>query len=244
MTGALAADGFPVDDPRRAQPPLDHRPADRFVIGLDPGQSVDPTAIAAVREENSVIHVGHLERLPLGTTYPQVINHLIALMARAPFAHHSKLVLDLTGVGRPVGDMFAEFGVRPINVIITGGDTASEEDGIYRVPKLHLVSRVQALLHSGRLKIQATLPEAPILKSELHDFQAHVNEQGRWRFGARIGRHDDLVLAVALACWWAASHRALKIPPSVLSWARNIDAERRDRAGLPPAPYGGPPISW
>ncbi len=203
---------------------------DHYIIGCDPGQSVDPTAIAAVRVRDGVVWVGHLERLPLGTTYPQVINRVIALMGRKPFADNSELVLDMTGVGRPVADMFAEACLRPVNVTITAGDTATVEKGVHHVPKLHLVSGVQALLHADRLKVQAKLPDAPILKSELQDFQAHVTDQGRWKFGARIGRHDDLVLAVALACWRAAARGRPWVPnEDRLNWLRGLDRARLAR---------------
>jgi hypothetical protein len=54
-------------------------PHDRFFIGVDPGQQIDPTAIAAVRrvEDYSSLpkfFVGHLERLPLSTPYPGIVH--------------------------------------------------------------------------------------------------------------------------------------------------------------------------
>jgi hypothetical protein len=73
----------------------------------------------------------------------------------------------------------------------------------YKVPKLILISRVQALLHDGRLKIHKGLLDAPALVSELQDFKADVTDSGYWKFGARAGKHDDLVLAVAIALWRA-----------------------------------------
>ena len=71
------------------------------------------------------------------------------------------------------------------------------------MPKLNLISRVWALLHDGRLKIHKGLPDAPALVAELQDFRAEVTDSGYWRFGARSGKHDDLVLAVAIALWRA-----------------------------------------
>jgi len=55
-----------------------------------------------------------------------------------------------------------------------------------------LISRVQALLHDGRLKIHKRLPDAPALVAELQDFRAKVTDSGYWKFGARSGKHDDL----------------------------------------------------
>jgi hypothetical protein len=62
---------------------------------------------------------------------------------------------------------------------------------------------LQVLLQTGRLKIARALPEAGVLVKEW--LACHVkitttahDTDGAWRDGA----HDDLVLAVALACWY------------------------------------------
>lgn len=58
------------------------------------------------------------------------------------------------GVGRPVFDMFAGRHVPRTaqGVVITGGrDTTKHRTG-WSVPKGELVSKLQALLHSGQLR--------------------------------------------------------------------------------------------
>jgi hypothetical protein len=79
--------------------------------------------------------------------------------------------------------------------ITCGADVEKKARNIYSNPKLVLISHVQALLHAGHLKIQKDLKEAPALIGELQDFRAEVTDSGYWRFGARAGKHDDLVLA-------------------------------------------------
>jgi hypothetical protein len=69
--------------------------------------------------------------------------------------------------------------------------------------KLILVSRLQALLHQGRLRILRQLPEAETLARELQDFRVEYTQAGNLAFNARSGRHDDLVLALAIAVWRA-----------------------------------------
>lgn len=64
------------------------------------------------------------------------------------------------------------------------------------------------MLHSGTLKIHKHLAEAPTLVSELQSFRAQVSDFGLWKFGARSGRHDDLVLAASVALWRAAGDTA------------------------------------
>ena len=69
------------------------------------------------------------------------------------------------------------------------------------MPKLKLVSQLQALLHEGKLQIQKELEDAAALVSELQDFKVNFTDSGRMQFGAREGKHDDLVLALAIAVW-------------------------------------------
>lgn len=98
-------------------------------------------------------------------------------------------------------DMFAQRrALRYVQgVLITGGrDTAAIPAG-WSVPKGELVSRLQALLHAGRLRIAASLPDAAVLARELQDFRVRFTEAGNATFNAREGAHDDLVLALALA---------------------------------------------
>jgi hypothetical protein len=193
-----------------------------FALGCDLGQAIDPTAICVVEkiiEGKIPLEVGadlrqvtapprfearYLERLPLQTSYPSVISHAARLLARPPLANNCELVIDMTGVGRAVCDMFTTAGLHFTGVTITGGagERPDSDDGNnFHVAKLQLVSRLQALFHAGDLRIAKSLPEAQVLVTELQDFRASISEAGYASFGARVGKHDDLVLALALACW-------------------------------------------
>jgi hypothetical protein len=148
-----------------------------------------------------IFQVGHLERVPLGTPYPGVVAHVGRLLTKLP--GHPELVIDFTGVGRPVFDMFVYSGISPTGVLITGGTAETRDDATCSVPKLTLVSRLQALLHEGRLKILRELAEAETLVRELQDFRVEFTAAGHLTFNARTGKHDDLVLALAIAVWRA-----------------------------------------
>jgi len=127
------------------------------------------------------------------------------------------LAIDQTGVGAPVADLFKSAGVSFAGVMITGGDTENSEGNVYKVPKMTLVSRLQALLHEGRLQIQKELPEATELVKELQDFRVRFTESGHMTFGAREGRHDDLVLALAMAAW-RSTKRITKPTMARIDW--------------------------
>lgn len=85
-------------------------------------------------------HCRHLERLPLGTPYPAVASHVQKLLDAPPLRGQTELVVDATGVGRPVVDMLEQRGLDCTPVTITGGDHVARDGHGWRVPKRDLVS--------------------------------------------------------------------------------------------------------
>ena len=182
---------------------------------------------ASARPTLPPMAVRHLERFPLGTKYPAIVERVTALLASPPLAGDTALVVDGTGVGAPVTDLFRLAGHPPgsmplVDVTITGGTSVGfDPDGDFRytVPKRDLVSTLQALLQTDRLKIAQALPEAATLVNELLSFEVTITEAANDRYEGRSGVHDDLVLAVAMPCWfrgwqqtqidaWHARHHA------------------------------------
>lgn len=175
-----------------------------FYAGLDLGQAQDYTALAIVEKTQDAMeyHVRHLERFPLGTTYTDQVQRVIGIMQRIP---GTTLIIDQTGVGRAVYDLFKKSGLSPIGVSIHGGDRATHDGGVWKVPKRDLVAALTVAFQNGELKIASSLPEASTLIKELQNFRVKIDPKTAhdsyeaWR----EGDHDDLVLAVALAVWYA-----------------------------------------
>jgi hypothetical protein len=188
-------------------------PALRYFVGLDLGQMSDFTALAvlerpllasgaASKARRPAYSVRYLKRWPLGTSYPEVARDVLRLLEVPPLPGCA-LVVDETGVGRPVVELLAEGLVGadcwlwPVS-ITAGSAVTWEKDGSCHVAKLRLVSVLQALLQSDRLRIAAALPEA----TELGTFSVKITAAGNETYAAwRERDHDDLVLAVALAAW-------------------------------------------
>jgi hypothetical protein len=128
------------------------------------------------------------------------------LFAQPPLAG-SILAVDQTGVGRPVIDLMrgAKIQARVLPVTITAGQKATAtEGGGWLVPKKELVSTLQVLLAARRLQVAPSLAEAPTLVRELLNFQVKVTRAAHEIFGSwREDQHDDLVLALAVAVWYA-----------------------------------------
>lgn len=198
-----------------------------FTVGLDLGQGTDNSALAVVervlvlpagvgigdfwrrqdlhgphlREE---LHVRHLIRWELGTPYPSVVAD-VARMMRAPSMDDGMLLLDGSGVGRAVRDMFRDawtaepFGVfAPIAVTSTGG---LKRNG-WNVPKRDLMAAIQVRLQTGTLKVAAGLLLADQLERELGSFRQKISAAGNATFEVqrKAGEgHGDLVSALSLA---------------------------------------------
>lgn len=183
----------------------------RFFVGVDLGQSRDYTAVSVLERleagELCAYHVRHLERVR-GVPYPQIVATVARMMSSPSLNDNAKLVIDQTGCGRPVFDMFTEGGLDPVGVNIHGGDSTTHDGRNWRVPKRDLVGILQVLLQSSRLKVASKLELGPILQQELLNFRVKIDpvtahdSYSAWR----EADHDDLVLSVALAAWWAEQH--------------------------------------
>jgi hypothetical protein len=177
-------------------------------VGLQPAQVEQLRSLNFYggRPEEPPLTVNWLERLPLGTSYPDAVARVGALLGTAPLrADVTALVVDQTGVGRPVVDLMRLQGLRPVAVTITAGTATAydpDEDS-YRTPKRDLVSVMAVLLEQRRLRVSAVLPEAATLRRELETFRRKVTPAGDDTYSSwREADHDDLVLAVALAVWY------------------------------------------
>jgi hypothetical protein len=204
-----------------------------FYVGLDLGQSADYTALAVVQSVHTRkadgqtakgLHLRHLERYPLRTPYPEIVEKVVALVRDERLSpteydpsrgrYSSKppaLVVDNTGVGVAVTDLLKGKGLRFTPVTITGGDTAHKTGRNWRVPKRDLVAALEVPFHTGALKVAEGLTLWPTLKEELLNFRRKINlKTAHDSFEAwRESDHDDLVLATALACWQATRRRSV-----------------------------------
>lgn len=186
-----------------------------YIVGLDLGQPHEFTALAVLERSSPKgeaktrddwhYTVPHLHRFPVGTPYTAIIPHVLELTNDGPL-RGAPIVVDRTGVGAAVVETLhqAPRSGSLIPVTISAGQVATQqEDYSFLVPKKDLASHVQVLLQHRRLKFAKSLPEVALLVRELQNFKVKVSlaatdSMEAWREGAQ----DDLVLAVALACWW------------------------------------------
>ncbi len=185
-----------------------------YISGLDLGQAQDFSALVVI-EQNRIpdpdrapgstmnrFDVRHVYRWPLQTPYPAIITDLHLWFDLAPL-RNSTLIVDATGVGRPVVDMI-EAAQMPADVhpyTITAGFKEGENGDT--VPKKDLVGAVVSALQTRRLRFAAELELCSTLESELENFRVKVTADRNETFASwREAVHDDLVLALALAVWY------------------------------------------
>jgi hypothetical protein len=229
---------------------MDYNPEPpRFYFGLDLGQVNDWSSLVVVERDGqskepppewyrcemkpfdareALCSVRAIKRFDLGLSYLAVVDSVSQNFSRAPKGAH--LMIDGTGVGRAVVDMFlahpllAQHRSRIHPITITAGHTVNYEDGYYRVPKRDLVSVVQARLQSGLLKIANSLPETQTLVGELRNFKAKITAAANVTFGAgddwRVNNHDDILLALSMALWGAESKEINGAEWRVTEWYR------------------------
>jgi len=194
-----------------------------FFIGGDIGRVRDHSTKAVVAQQWVTPDPRHLDptefirtfmvvdlkRYPLMTPYGEVAqdiadtyNHPDMLLAKARY-----VILDHTGVGAPVVETVRNLQVPVIGINITDGNmvTQMSEGAGFNVPKPALVTTLVGLQQSGRLKILDDIEAAMEFKEELSHFSYHTDRaRGTTSYGTdEPSAHDDLVIAVALALWYA-----------------------------------------
>jgi hypothetical protein len=180
-------------------------------VGIDIGQRRDPTALCVAEivlrtgpsGPQSHFTIRHLERLPLNTPYPEVAEILRDLIVQVVelTRERPKVFVDATGVGAPVVEILqaAAPHLRIIPVYFNHGDRRIAEYDQVRLGKAFLVSRLQVLLQTDRLRLAKTA-EGEALAAELCEYEIRVTENANDTYGAfRVGTHDDLVTALGLA---------------------------------------------
>lgn len=226
---------------------MDNKPpspqATGYYVAVDLGQAADYTAVVvneraqAFESGKTVVHhrIRYLHRYALGTTYPAIVDSVRRLVAQLPeMPQKPELLIDQTGVGRAVGDIFREAGMYPVGISITGGSSVNRvSQWDVRVPKRELASITQAILQTGRIAIAHDVPFAQTLEDELSNFKVRITQTGSEQFEGRTGVHDDLVLSLAIALW-AAEGRHNAAGMSMLELARRDLAKMGTERGAPP----------
>ncbi len=191
----------------------------KYFVGVDLGSVTDFTVIALVEREEKIVpasvekrdmeHIEtryllrHLERIK-DLPYPDIVGRIREMFSDPDLKYNGVLLVDITGLGMPVFQMMLKGGLSPTGITITGGETVSKSSGAYNVPKSHLISSMMVLLQSGRFKYSPDLKLGEVFEKEMQAFQLKTNlKTGTTQYEGE-NEHDDIVIAVCLATWYAS----------------------------------------
>jgi hypothetical protein len=182
--------------------------------------SVDePTVGTGPPPDVAELRVRQLRRFPPGTHYLEGGKYISVLLQSAEFRERKEsapfngtrivrsnidLVVDQTAVGSPITEMVLQELGSPnaCRVVIAGGHVETYTDGLFHVPKQALVGGLEVLLETRKLKIAEGMPETKLLTEELVNYRGRTTSSNSLTVETwREQPSDDLVFAVALACW-------------------------------------------
>jgi len=185
----------------------------KYILGLDPAQLHDWSALAAIRMDwdertrrfnYQLVAMERRQRVP----YDEIIEWASAGLRTQVFQRTEKtgtpeLILDATGVGIAIKDMFQKKGIPVKAISITVGNGWELVGSTWHLGKARLIGTFLGVLDAGRLQVNPGLPIWPQLERELISYRAEISAQGHAKFEAAPGEHDDLLFALALAIFWA-----------------------------------------
>ena len=149
----------------------------QYVVAVDLARTVDWTVILVMNDLGRVCHLSRTKELSWSVQV-KLIQDIHSLYAPA------RLVLDSSGIGDVVEDDVRKLGIPTIG-IKTGAPNQKQE----------LVEGLQIAIEQARI----SLPDANWLWDELREFTYEVLPSGHIRYSAPSGKHDDGVIALAMA---------------------------------------------
>ncbi|WP_031499730.1 hypothetical protein [Bryobacter aggregatus] len=177
-----------------------------YFLGLDLGRKRDHSALIVLERSQRAINTRYIdattqweERLNvryakqwrLGTPYGDLAKEVGTLYRKVETLGRTVLVVDQTGVGDAVYEMIRD-QLRGANL---EGIVISQE------LKRDMYAAIETSLEQGKLRIAADCLAAKELQQELLTVEIRRVGQG-YKYGAfDKDAHDDLVMALALACW-------------------------------------------
>jgi hypothetical protein len=211
-----------------------------YFVGVDLGKLTDPTALTVMCRSLAINAVSGLpekssrgdylnrwecralKRYRLGTPYLSIVADVLRICNRPELRPRPRLVLDATGVGVAVVEMFTRAlvdypDVECHSISITAGEGFSAvanltranmvARGQWRVSKIQLIAAIREVLESRRFKVSKdpetgkSIEFAEVLVRELQNFRERITESANMTYEDRQGTHDDLVLATCLPVW-------------------------------------------
>jgi len=192
-----------------------------MLIGLDLGQQNDYTVLCCLevipniyQKKRTIYNLTYLYRVPLETAYPRIVNWISDLVHTQLLKYNCVLVVDYTGVGRPVVDLLREQQITLLAANITSGYAANWRLGNeVSIPKKEIITSLLVTLSDYRLRISPHIFSVDTLTQEFVGFNEKISARGNLQYEAGYGYHDDIVISIGLAVWYG-EHRTRQMRTS------------------------------
>jgi len=151
-----------------------------YVLGVDIARHEDYTALTVVdRRTKNVVYIDRFR----GMDYPQQKDRILTCAKRY---NNAKIIVDSTGIGDSLTSDLKRFAY-------------VEDYPLYsNKAKLKLIDKLIIFIDQGVIRI----PRNEDLINELKIYEVKVSEKsGIYQYSAPRGRHDDMVISLALAVW-------------------------------------------
>ncbi len=217
-------------------------PAVQFIVAQDIAKNVDYTVTVVHRVSPRLVKGSSTGRIfyyqekvfqdMVKLKYTELAEYTRELMQAVNVSHDSALVIDGTGVGGPVFDLYDEAGLDPLKIVFTSGESISVQSGVragsskfgliqgYGVPKSDLVGVLVVAMEQGRMIRASDVPYKQQEMEQYQNFVGRINEKTKYvKFGnAQDEIHDDIIVADAMAVWYGdhvtREHRRLYVEKS------------------------------
>ena len=186
------------------------------VLGLDIGLAQDHSALITAGAwqsgARSIIGVKGVRQFPLGMPLDEVAD----FTAETARAMHARVVFDCSNNSAFASILATRFGSNPANSLVAGVITNAGDHAAMPTPmmlsvgglksaiprwtlsKRELIECVSAEIDGGTLRMGRT-GDWEALRDELGSMERTVRASGSVAYSAPSGKHDDMVLALALA---------------------------------------------
>lgn len=189
--------------------------ASGFALGLDLGFMQDHSAIVLAGvwpQAEHAIGVVHIEQLPLGTPMEEVADRAVLLAQ----TRNARIVADLSNNSAFAGLLASRIGRQCANhmiaAVITAADTHAGNPVAmpvsvggfkaavprWSLSKAELIESIAVEMEGGALRLGQT-GDREKLRDELEVIERFARRSGSVSYSAPSGKHDDLVIALALA---------------------------------------------
>jgi hypothetical protein len=161
-----------------------------YYAGLDLGKQMDYSVLVVVQKsQNGEVRLVHKRQFPLGTGYPEVIGYVAR--AQQVFNFES-LHVDKGGIGDAIVDELYNIQVRGVQGVFF---TETEKESMLNNLKLLMEKRLLKIAGDDKTLIaQVNEQRYEYLQPKTAQERIHL------KFWHPQGRHDDQLMALALAC--------------------------------------------